>query len=631
MDRKRGAHIVANAWLLFEHGHDGPIRPKEPNILTRATVQLTPVRGRPGAVVVQSGFSSECGERLHNEDYVGIADNEDGRLGVVAVIADGVGGAKGGRVAAEIAVRGFIEGYLGQSRHLLPKESSIRSLEALNRWIHSMGRRDPDLKGMASTLTALICRGRQIFVIHVGDSRLYRLRGDQLQQLTLDHAGGPGELDVLTRAVGADDELRIDYLNLPNEQHDRYLLCTDGVHGGLSDATLREILSRRASPEETARDIVDRSIAARIGDNASALILDVIELPPSEFSDVENAIAGKAIHSLPKPGATIDDFRIDSVLSDSRYVRVYRATDLADGRPVVMKFPKPLEGADRPMRDAFLREMWICSRVRSPFVGEVLQLKADRQTRLYLVMPFYEGEMLEKRVKQRPTLALAEGLALAQKISRGIVAIHRAGIVHRDIKPDNVIVCAPVPGQQTGVKIIDFGLARHTTTKDVGTIAEPGTPSFMAPELYAGAAATELSDQFALGVTIYRLFTDRFPYGEIEPFSRPKFGTPLPLSTYRPDLPAWLDQTIGRAISIHPNDRFADVLELIFELEHGADRASPIDVQRKSFYQQNPLRFWQMVSGLLLIATLASLFTAARIEFGRTAPATAPAKVHVAK
>ncbi|XIA65223.1 bifunctional protein-serine/threonine kinase/phosphatase [Bradyrhizobium sp. TZ2] len=582
-------------------------------------------------MTVQSGFSSERGERPHNEDYVGIADHDDRRLGVVAVIADGVGGARGGRVAAETAVRGFIEGYLGQSRHLLPKESSIRSLEALNRWIHSMARRDPDLKGMASTLTALICRGRQIYVVHVGDSRLYRLRGDQLQQLTVDHAGGPGELQVLTRAVGADDELRIDYLNLPNEQHDRYLLCTDGVHGGLSDATLREILSRRASPEETARDIVDRSIAARTGDNASALILDIIELPPSEFSDVESAIAGKAIHTLPKPGASIDGFRVDAVLSDSRYVRVFRATDLADGRPVVMKFPKPLEGADRPMRDAFLREMWIASRVRSPYVGEVLQLKADRQTRLYLVMPFYEGEMLEKRLKRRPPLALPEGLDLAQKIARGIVAVHRAGIVHRDIKPDNVIVCAPVPGQPTGVKIIDFGLARHTTSKEVGIVAEPGTPSFMAPELYAGAPASELSDQFALGVTIYRLFTDRFPYGEIEPFSRPKFGAPQPLSVYRPDLPAWLDQTIARAISVNPNDRFADVLELIFELEHGADRASPIDVQRKSFYQRNPLRFWKIVSALLAVVTLASLFTAARMEQDRAAPVTHPAKVQVLK
>lgn len=574
---------------------------------------------RTTQVVVRSGFSSERGDRPDNEDYVGIADVGDSGFGVVAVIADGVGGTMGGRIASETAVRGFIEGYLGQPRHVLPKESSIRSLESVNRWIHSVGRRDPALQGMASTLTALICRGRQIHVVHVGDSRLYRLRGDQLQQLTIDHIAGPGELHVLKRAVGADDELRIDYINLPNEQHDRYLLCTDGAHGGVSDAALREILSRRASPEDTAAEIVSRAIAARVGDNASALVIDVIKLALSEYSDIEQAIVGKAIHSLPRPGATVDDFRIDDMLSDSRYVRVFRATDMVDGRQVVMKFPKPLEGADRPMRDAFLREMWIASRVRSPYVGEVLQLKADRQTRLYLVMPFYEGERLDLRLKRKPMLSLSAGLAIALKLARGVVALHRADVIHRDIKPENVILLDPVPGQAAGVKIIDFGVARQKTTHDTGTVSEPGTPSFMAPELFEGLAASEATDQFALGVTIYRLFTGRFPYGEIEPFTHPKFRAAAPLSSTRPDLPAWLDKTINRAISLDPRERYEDVLEFIFELENGADRASPINVARKPLYQRNPLLFWKVTSALLAIALAMSLFsTVVRKNSSRT-------------
>jgi serine/threonine protein phosphatase PrpC/serine/threonine protein kinase len=585
-------------------------RTKEPSILTRATEQAPLMSARNGHVVVRTGFSSERGGRPDNEDYLGIADAGDSGFGIVAVIADGVGGAKGGRIAAELAARGFIEGYLGQSRHVLPKESSIRSLEAVNRWIHSIGRRDPNLSGMACTLTALICRGRQIYVIHVGDTRLYRLRGGQLQQLTIDHAAGPGQLNVLTRAVGADDELRIDYVNLPNEQHDRYLLCTDGVYGGVTDAALGEILSRRAAPEETAQEIVDRAIAARVGDNASALIVDVIELAASEFSDVADSIVGKAIHSLPKPCTLVDDFRIDSVLSDSRYVRVFRATDMVDGRQVVMKFPKPLEGADRPMRDAFLREMWIASRVRSPFVGEVLQLKADRQTRLYLVMPFYEGEMLGDRLVRRPMLSLSAGLDIALKLARGIVALHRAGVIHRDIKPDNVILLQSAPGQANGLKIIDFGVARQKTAQDSGVVSEPGTPSFMAPELFEGMPANEASDQFAFGVTIYRLFTARFPYGEIEPFTRPKFRAAAPLSNARPDLPAWLDKAIGRAISLDPMDRYEDVLELIFELEHGADRASPINVERKPLYHRNPLLFWKVVSALLALLSAISFFSA---------------------
>ncbi|MGO9360455.1 MAG: bifunctional protein-serine/threonine kinase/phosphatase [Xanthobacteraceae bacterium] len=575
-----------------------------------ANTPNTPASDRAAALVTQSGFCSERGERAGNEDYVGVADGKGSPAGMVAVIADGVGGSKGGRIAAELAVRGFIEGYLGRGRHEGPRDASVRSLEAVNRWVHAMGRRDPDLQGMACTFTALVCEGRELHVVHVGDSRLYRLRGSQLQQLTVDHALGAGQLGVLTRAVGADDEVRIDYVKLPNEPHDRYLLCTDGVHGGVADEVLREILIRRATPDETAREIVDRAIAAHIGDNATALVVDVIALPSSAFSDVESAVLGKVISALPAAGEVIDDFRIDAVLSESRYVKVYLATDLRDGRKTVLKFPKPLEGADRPMREAFLRETWIASRIRSPYVGEVLQLASGRQSRLYLAMPFYDGELLESRLKRKPALTLTAGLDIALKLARGVVAMHRAGIIHRDIKPDNVILSPQVAGQPTALKIIDFGVARLKSNGEIGVVAEPGTPSFMAPELFNGSQAGEASDQFALGVTIYRLFTGRYPYGEIEPFTNPKFRKPTPIASYRPDLPAWLDKVIGRALAVSPDERFGDVIELIFELEHGADRASPIHLERKPFYARNPLLFWKLTSAALALGWAATLFWA---------------------
>jgi serine/threonine protein kinase/serine/threonine protein phosphatase PrpC len=558
---------------------------------------------------VRSGFHSDRGGRSNNEDFAATVEKGRPTLGVVAALADGVGGAMGGRTAAELVVRSFMDGYFDGAAGGLVKEASIRSLEAINRWVYSIGRRDAGLRGMACTLTALILRDRQVHVVHVGDSRLYRLRGDRLQQVTIDHTLGPGNLNRLARAVGAEDELRIDYINVPNEPHDRYLLCSDGVYGGVTDNALREMLVRRADPDETARQIVEQAIAARVGDNATALIVDVVDLPPSDFSDIEGALAVQAIRDLPRIGSSIDEFRIDEVLGDSRYVRVFRATDLVDQRQVVLKFPKPLDGADRPMRDAFLRERWISSRVQSPFVGEVIQLPPERQTCLYLAMPFYEGELLEARLKRRPVLSMTAGLDVALKVARGIVAMHRAGVIHRDIKPDNIILCPVIPGQPTAVKIIDFGVARQKSARDIGAVAEPGTPSYMAPELFRGEQATEATDQFALGVTIYRLFTGRFPYGEIEPFTNPKFRSPPPLSSDRPDLPAWLDKAIGRAISLDPADRYGDVLELIFELENGADRASPINVARKPLYQRNPLLFWKITSVVLALLLAVSIFS----------------------
>ncbi len=144
-------------------------------------------------------------------------------------------------------------------------------------------------------------------------------------------------------------------------------------------------------------------------------------------------MSSNAILDLPKPGDVIDGFRMERILSESRYVRVLRATDLSDGRAVVLKFPKPLEGADGPMREAFLRELWIGSHVRSPFVGETLEFDPGRQTRLYLATPFYDGMTLERMLSSKSGLSLSTGLDIALKVARGVAAMHRAGVIHRDI------------------------------------------------------------------------------------------------------------------------------------------------------------------------------------------------------
>ena len=134
----------------------------------------------------------------------------------------------------------------------------------------------------------------------------------------------------------------------------------------------------------------------------------------------------------------------------------------------------------------------------------------------------------------------------------------------------------------------------------------------MAPELLSGAEGDEKSDQFALGVAIYRMFSGGpYPYGEVEPFCRPRFGKPVPLTKLRPDLPAWLDRALARTFTLRHEDRYKDVLEFIFELEHGEDRGRPKESpQRQPLYQRNPLKFWQAVTAILaalLIAALAAL------------------------
>jgi serine/threonine protein kinase len=275
-----------------------------------------------------------------------------------------------------------------------------------------------------------------------------------------------------------------------------------------------------------------------------------------------------------------------------------------------VKFPKPVADAEGVLRAAFLREAWIASRLRSPFVGEVLEVSAGRQTGLYAVMPYYDGETLEARLMRAPPLSLISGLDYAIKLAKGVAALHRAGVIHRDIKPDNVILETVRDHQLPGLKLIDLGVARlphvEAPLEDLPAQHAPGTPSYMAPELFGGAAGDERSDQFALGVTIYRMFTRAYPYGEIEPFTHPRLKKPKPLLAHRPDLPAWLDQAVARATAANPDDRFQDVFEFIFELEHGAMRAAPATPRRLPLYERNPLLFWQVACALLAAALIAS-------------------------
>src|SRR5271169_424962 len=190
------------------------------------------MRDDDAGVRASVGFCSERGPRKQNEDFAAAvigAELPEPRREVVAAIADGVGGAKGGRVAAETAVRGFLDGFWDLPETMEVRRAAARVVNAINGWIHALGRQDPELKGMGCTFTALVLRGRVAHLLHVGDTRSYRLRRDRLICLTADHTreGRPGQPRVLTRALGAEGEVRLDYASHPVAPHDRFLLCSD--------------------------------------------------------------------------------------------------------------------------------------------------------------------------------------------------------------------------------------------------------------------------------------------------------------------------------------------------------------------------------------------------------------------
>ncbi len=543
------------------------------------------------------GIETVQGPRARNEDFAAALRADDT---LICAIADGMGGHSGGREAAEICVRSVIDALIAQPATIGPRRACMVAIDPINSWIHAIGRRDPLLAHMGCTLTLAILRGRRIHVAHVGDTRLYRLRDGNLDCLTQDHTPGtPGTKNQLTRAIGLSDTARVDYDSHEIAVHDRYLLCSDGVHGGLDDRRLASLLGRRAAPARTAADIVESSMASGSGDNATALVLDVLSLPPFDALGASQTLAALPVIAPPRAGAVIDGYQLAQMLADGRYSRVFRAQDLRMGRKVIVKFPQPSVGADAALRQAFLREAMVANAVQSPFVGEILAPQPDRQSALYLVMPYYQGETLERRLLRGGPVPRAEGLDIATKLSKAVIALHRRGIIHRDIKPENVIL---EPGG--GVSLIDLRVASLPRTEESSLVLNPGTPSYMAPELFKGAISSEQTDLYALGVTVYRLFAGGYPYGEVEPFSHPRFGRPVPLLTRRPDLPAWLDRVVMRAIMAEPGARSGDVLEYLFELEHGELRGAPGPATKRSLYERNPLRFWQVTAALFALLAI---------------------------
>src|SRR5262249_17226966 len=149
----------------------------------------------------------------------------------------------------------------------------------------------------------------------------------------------------------------------------------------------------------------------------------------------------------------------------------------------------------------------------------------------------------EARLARSPNLGLEEGRNIAVNLARAAAALHRIGVIHRDIKPDNVILEGG-----GALKLIDLGVVRVPALEEAPPQNIPGTAAYMAPEMSRGEAGNEATDIYALGVTLFRAFTGAFPYGNADATSPPRRDRPIDFSQLRPDLPAWLPAALGRAV-----------------------------------------------------------------------------------
>jgi len=553
---------------------------------------------------VAVGHSSLTGPRERNEDFCGIATPEGAELenkGLIAAVADGIGGHHGGREAAEYTVRGLLSDYYATPDTWSVPHALEKVLVPLNRWVLAEGGRQPELAGMATTLTVLVLRGRRFVCAHVGDSRLYLLRDGGCAQLTIDHVWEHPELkNVLSHAVGLDRNFQLDFCDGELREGDCFLLCSDGVWGVLGDARIRETLLAQPEAQPAAASLVSLALAAGGQDNASAVVIRVERLPAQNLRDSLEGIARLPLPPRFKPGQDFDGLLIEEVLHDSRTTLLYRVTDQESGQQLVMKTLRPELADDADEIRALIMEEWRARRVVSPFFAQLVP--AERRSCLYYLQTWHEGATLQRMLDTDLHFTVADAVQHGIRLLKGLSGLHRLDIAHRDIKPANIHI-----GRDGRLRILDLGVA-VSLSEDDRSLGSPGTPSYMAPELLSGGpvAAVAAHDLYAAGVTLYHLLTRKYPYGEIEPFQHPRFGEPMAPTRYRPDIPGWLENVLLKAVSKDPEQRFETAEEFLVALERGASHA----VRRPPatpLAMRNPLLTWRIIAALSIALNLVCL------------------------
>lgn len=557
---------------------------------------------------VSMGQATLTGRRGPNEDFLGGVTPEGEVLrdkGVALAVADGVGKGRGGRNAAETSVRRFLSDYYSSPDTWGVRKSLEQTLVALNRWVREGAVKDS--KAGAATFACLVVKGRRATVAHVGDARVYLLRQGELRRLTQDHVwDNPDFRNVVSRAMGLDEHIHPEFHQENVMPGDVFLLCTDGFYKALEPTAASVQAELREDLQATVDALAQAAAKAGSDDDISLLMLRLDKLPAEDALQKNAGTDDLPLHPDIREGMTLDDFYLARRLHRGQLSEVFLADDLKRGRKVVLKFPR-IEAASpedsRRQIDRFLREEWVGRRVQHRHVMPALTLEAGRRSHLYYATPWHPGETLRRRLDAGQPLPAAEAVELTVQIARGLEALHRLQVLHRDIKPDNILI-----DEEGKALLLDLGVAHADAFAGevAGESDVPGTPSYMAPEFFRGkqTMADERTEVYALGVTLYELLTRKLPYGEIEPFSQPRFQRWTPPSRYNPQIPLWLETVVQKATEADPTRRFQALSEMRFHLER-RERVAPEDAPRNSVasHQGNVLP-WKIAAVLFAVAAI---------------------------
>src|SRR5436305_382170 len=353
---------------------------------------------------ISIGQCSDKGRKEANQDFHGALIPDEPLLnlkGIAIVLADGISSSEFGAIASESAVKSFLTDYYCTSESWSVKTSAQRVIAATNSWLHAQTRKsdyryDKD-KGYVCTLSAMVLKGPTAHIFHVGDSRIYRLAGKALEQLTNDHRVAiSSEQSYLSRALGFNSEIEIDYQALQVDKGDIFLLATDGAYEYAGARFIAEAIHRNANDlDKAAAAIVAEAYRRGSQDNLTVQIVRIDQLPDSRVDDVFGNVAELPLPPLLEARMLFDGYRIIRELHGSNRRHIYLAADIESGELVALKIPSIDLRDDPAYLKRFMMEEWVARRIDSPNVLKPRSL-SRRRNYLYVVTEFIEGQALDQ-------------------------------------------------------------------------------------------------------------------------------------------------------------------------------------------------------------------------------------------
>lgn len=564
----------------------------------------------PKPLRISIGQYSDKGRKDINQDFHGAVIPAEPLLsskGICIALADGISSSEVSQVASESAVKSFFSDYYCTSESWSVKTSAQRVLGAVNSWLYAQTHRseyryDRD-KGYVCTFSAMVIKSTTAHIFHAGDTRIYRLQNKTLEQLTNDHRLRISESEsYLSRALGIGAQLDLDYRALPVEVGDIFVFATDGVYEHISEIAIAAEI--RDDLEAAARCIVAQALEQGSADNLTVQLVRVDDLPERSNQEICQQLQDLPFPPAVQPRSVLDGYRIVRQLYASSRSHVYLAEDPPGETPVVIKIPATEMRADHAYMERFLMEEWIARRIDNPHV-----LKACQQTRsrnfVYTVTEYIDGKTLTQWMIDHPTPDVEVVRDIIEQIAKGLRAFHRLEMLHQDIRPENILI------DRTGtVKIIDFGSTRVAGLAEISTLMlQPeilGTAQYAAPEYFLGEAGTTRSDLFSLGVIAYQMLSGRLPYGAEVAKARTRAAQnrlmyESVLNEER-EIPAWIDDTLKKAVHPNPEKRYAEISEFIYDLRHPSKAF--LTRSRPPLIERNPVAFWRSVSFILALVVI---------------------------